>query len=78
MWTWQRLSDSRAALRRGVYRLTMDDAMTAIAYPWRTPRTTGRPPTTDHDGDHADPFFHGIRLDLFERPRTARTHDWRH
>jgi hypothetical protein len=50
--------------RKGVYRLTMDDATTAIAYLWEDSENYW--PTTEHDGDLADPFSPGIGLDLFE------------
>ncbi|MFC9502029.1 phosphotransferase family protein [Streptomyces sp. NPDC057002] len=49
---------------KGVYRLTMDDAMTAIAYLWEDSENYW--PVTEHDGDLADPFSPGIGLDLFE------------
>ncbi|MFJ7194052.1 MULTISPECIES: phosphotransferase family protein [unclassified Streptomyces] len=49
---------------KGVYRLTMDDATTAIAYLWEDSENYW--PATEHDGDLADPFSPGIGLDLFE------------
>lgn len=49
---------------KGVYRLTMDDARTAIAYLWEDSENYW--PTTEHDGDLADPFSPGTGLDLFE------------
>jgi hypothetical protein len=49
---------------KGVYRLTMDDATTAIAYLWEDSENYW--PITEHDGDLADPFSPGIGLDLFE------------
>ncbi|MFH9968812.1 hypothetical protein ACH4PR_47310 [Streptomyces mirabilis] len=49
---------------KGVYRLTMDDAMTVIAYLWEDSENYW--PITEHDGDLADPFSPGIGLDLFE------------
>lgn len=49
---------------KGVYRLTMDDATTAIAYVWEDSENYW--PSTEHDGDLADPFSPGIGLDLFE------------
>ncbi|MFD8425243.1 phosphotransferase family protein [Streptomyces sp. NPDC059466] len=49
---------------KGVYRLTMDDAMTAIAYLWEDSENYW--PSTEHDGDLADPFSPGVGLDLFE------------
>lgn len=50
--------------RKGVYRLTMDDSTTAIAYLWEDSENYW--PTTEHDGDLADPFSPGFGLDLFE------------
>ncbi|MFE6667497.1 phosphotransferase family protein [Streptomyces sp. NPDC057697] len=50
--------------RKGVYRLTMDDSTTAIAYLWEESESYW--PTADHDGDLADPFSPGVGLDLFE------------
>lgn len=49
---------------KGVYRLTMDDATTAIAYLWEDSENYW--PITEHDGDLADPFSPGIGLGLFE------------
>lgn len=49
---------------KGVYRLTMDDATTAIAYLWEDSENYW--PATEHDGDLADPFSPGTGLDLFE------------
>ena len=49
---------------KGVYRLTMDDTTTAIAYLWEESENYW--PITEHDGDLADPFSPGIGLDLFE------------
>lgn len=49
---------------KGVYRLTMDDAETAIAYLWEDSENYW--PVTEHDGDLADPFSPGTGLDLFE------------
>jgi hypothetical protein len=50
--------------RKGVYRLTMDDATTAIAYLWEDSENFW--PATENDGDLADPFSPGVGLDLFE------------
>jgi hypothetical protein len=47
-----------------VYRLTMDDAMTAIAYVWEDSENYW--PATERDGDLADPISPGTGLDLFE------------
>ncbi|MFF3617072.1 phosphotransferase family protein [Streptomyces sp. NPDC002580] len=49
---------------KGVYRLTMDDATTAIAYLWEDSENYW--PATEQDGDLADPFSPGAGLDLFE------------
>jgi hypothetical protein len=54
---------------KGVYRLTMDDAMTVIAYLWKYSWNCW--PITDH----ADPFFPGIGLGLFEGARGG-TRGW--
>ncbi|OIJ99095.1 aminoglycoside phosphotransferase [Streptomyces monashensis] len=48
---------------KGVYRLTMDDATTAIAYVWEESEHYW--PATESDGDLADPFSPGVGLDLF-------------
>ncbi|WP_345534953.1 phosphotransferase family protein [Phytohabitans rumicis] len=50
--------------RKGVYRLTMDDATTAIAYLWEDSENYW--PAADGDDDLADPFSPGVGLDLFE------------
>ncbi|MFF6916367.1 phosphotransferase [Streptomyces sp. NPDC012466] len=50
--------------RKGVYRLTMDDAATAIAYLWEESENYW--PTGEGDGDLANPFSPGAGLDLFE------------
>ena len=50
--------------RKGVYRLTMDDATTAIAYRWAASENYW--PAAEGDGDLADPFSAGVGLDLFE------------
>nr|WP_202451797.1 phosphotransferase [Streptomyces sp. SID4948] len=49
---------------KGVYRLTMDDGMTAIAYLWGDSENYW--PATEYDGDLADPFSPGVGLELFE------------
>ncbi|WP_202867485.1 phosphotransferase [Kribbella pittospori] len=49
---------------KGVYRLTMDDATTAIAYLWNEAENYW--PATDWDGDLANPFSPGRGLDLYE------------
>ncbi len=49
---------------KGVYRLTMDDATTAIAYLWEDSENYW--PSTEHDGDLSDPFSPGVGIDLFE------------
>jgi hypothetical protein len=50
--------------RKGVYRLTMDDATTAIAYLWEDSENFW--PQTPEDGDRADQFSAGVGADLFE------------
>ena len=54
--------------RKGVYRLTMDDATTAIAYLWEASENFW--PETEWDEDDADPFAPGYGLDRFEAART--------
>lgn len=49
---------------KGVYRLTMDDATTAIAYLWQESENYW--PAAEGDGDLTDPFSPGVGLDLFE------------
>lgn len=56
---------------KGVYRLTMDDAMTVIAYLWEDSENYW--PVAEGDGDLADPFSPfspGVGLDLFEAAHT--------
>ncbi|MFH9970065.1 phosphotransferase family protein [Streptomyces mirabilis] len=50
--------------RKGVYRLTMDDAATAIAYLWE--KSENYWPAAEGDDDLTDPFSPGVGLDLFE------------
>jgi len=50
--------------RKGVYRLTMDDGTTAIAYSWAESENFW--PQTADDGDRADQFSAGVGVDLFE------------
>ncbi|WP_331770272.1 aminoglycoside phosphotransferase family protein (plasmid) [Embleya sp. NBC_00888] len=50
--------------RKGVYRLTMDDATTAIAYLWEESENYW--PAHEGDDDVADPFSPSVGLDLFE------------
>jgi hypothetical protein len=50
--------------RKGVYRLTMDDGTTAIAYTWE--KSENFWPQTPDDGDRADQFSAGVGADLFE------------
>jgi hypothetical protein len=50
--------------RKGVYRLTMDDATTAIAYLWEDSENYW--PAAEGDDDIADPFSAGVGLDLFQ------------
>jgi hypothetical protein len=49
---------------KGVYRLTMDDGSTVIAYLWAESENFW--PQTAHDGDPADQFSSGNSMDLFE------------
>ncbi|MFD7402148.1 phosphotransferase family protein [Streptomyces sp. NPDC059866] len=50
--------------KKGVYRLVMDDATTAIAYLWDD--TENYWPAAEGDDDLTDPFSPGLGLDLFE------------
>lgn len=50
--------------KKGVYRLVMDDATTAIAYLWDDAENYW--PTAEGDDDLTDPFSPGLGLDLFE------------
>ncbi|MFJ8113393.1 phosphotransferase family protein [Streptomyces sp. NPDC096132] len=50
--------------RKGVYRLTMDDATTAIAYLWEASENYW--PAAEGDDDRTDPFSPGSGLDLYE------------
>lgn len=49
--------------RKGVYRLTMPDGGTRIAYSWA--KTENYWPQRDGDGAHDDPFTAGVGFDLF-------------
>jgi Phosphotransferase enzyme family len=49
---------------KGVYRLTLDDGSTVIAYLWEESENFW--PQTPHDGDPADQFSSGNNPDLFE------------
>lgn len=49
---------------KGVYRLTMDDGATVIAYLWAESENFW--PKTAYDGDPADQFSSGNSMDLFE------------
>src|SRR6266852_3315884 len=49
---------------KGVYRLTMDDATTAIAYLWEESENYW--PAAAGDNDLTEPFSSGGGLDLFE------------
>jgi hypothetical protein len=53
--------------KKGVYRLTMDDATTAVAYLWDASENYW--PTAEGDGDLTNPFSPGFGLDLFEAAR---------
>ncbi|MFF9815092.1 phosphotransferase family protein [Streptomyces sp. NPDC014006] len=50
--------------KKGVYRLVMDDATTAVAYLWDDDENYW--PAAEGDDDLADPFSPGLGLDLFE------------
>lgn len=50
--------------KKGVYRLVMDDATTAVAYLWDD--TENYWPAADGDDDLTDPFSPGLGLHLFE------------
>lgn len=50
--------------RKGVYRLTMDDGTTVVAYLWEESENFW--PQTPDDGDRADQFSAGVGADLFE------------
>ncbi|MGY9067419.1 phosphotransferase family protein [Streptomyces sp. CAS3] len=50
--------------KKGVYRLVMDDATTAIAYLWDDAENYW--PASEGDDDLTDPFSPGLGLDLFE------------
>lgn len=56
---------------KGVYRLTMDDATTAIAYLWQESENYW--PAAEGDGDLTDPFSPGVGLDLFEASHACLT-----
>jgi len=50
--------------RKGVYRLTMDDATTVIAYLWEDSENYW--PAAERDGDLTNPFSPSVGLDLYE------------
>lgn len=54
--------------KKGVYRLVMDDATTAIAYLWDDAENYW--PGAEGDDDLTDPFSPGLGLDLFEAAHT--------
>lgn len=54
--------------KKGVYRLVMDDATTAIAYLWDDSENYW--PASEGDDDLTDPFSPGLGLDLFEAAHT--------
>ncbi|MEU0038123.1 phosphotransferase [Streptomyces sp. NPDC006333] len=54
--------------KKGVYRLVMDDATTAIAYLWDDAENYW--PAAEGDDDLTDPFSPGLGLDLFEAAHT--------
>jgi hypothetical protein len=53
---------------KGVYRLTMDDGATVIAYLWGDSENYW--PERPNDNDVADPFSMGNSIDLFETARS--------
>ncbi len=53
--------------KKGVYRLTMDDATTAVAYLWEASENYW--PTAEGDDDLTNPFSPGGGLDLYETAR---------
>ncbi|MFD9685052.1 phosphotransferase family protein [Kitasatospora sp. NPDC059088] len=57
--------------KKGVYRLLMDDATTAVAYRWD--RSENYWPAAEGDDDLADPFSPGLGLDLFEAAHARLT-----
>ncbi|MET8767200.1 phosphotransferase [Streptomyces sp. NPDC004658] len=57
----ERLAGGR---KKGVYRLVMDDASTAVAYVWDDDENHW--PATPGDDDLTDPFSPGLGLDVFE------------
>jgi hypothetical protein len=58
----------RGGSKKGVYRLTLDDDTTSIAYVWNSHEDYWPDPA---DQDPADPFGHATGLDLFEAAHTA-------
>ncbi|MFG3062227.1 phosphotransferase family protein [Streptomyces sp. NPDC048231] len=54
--------------KKGVYRLVMDDATTAIAYLWDGAENYW--PAAEGDDDLTDPFSPGLGLDLFQAAHT--------
>jgi Phosphotransferase enzyme family len=60
----ERVERLAGGTRKGVYRLRLDDAMTAIAYVWEDSENYW--PAAEGDNDHADPFCAGVGLYLFE------------
>ncbi|MER5411012.1 phosphotransferase [Streptomyces sp. NPDC002769] len=64
---WRRLAAVEplaGGSKKGVYRLVMDDATTAIAYLWDDAENYW--PATEGDDDLTDPFSPGLGLGLFE------------
>ncbi|MGW7267848.1 phosphotransferase family protein [Streptomyces sp. NPDC054842] len=57
--------------KKGVYRLVMDDATTAIAYLWSDAENYW--PTSAGDDDLTDPFSPGLGLHLFEAAQARLT-----
>jgi hypothetical protein len=63
-----RVERQSGGTRKGVYRLTMDDATSAIAYLWEASENYW--PEIEWGDDTADPFAHGNGFGLFEAARS--------
>ena len=63
-----RVERQSGGTRKGVYRLTMDDATSAIAYLWEDSENYW--PEIEWGDDTADPFAHGNGFGLFEAARS--------
>jgi hypothetical protein len=56
----------RGGSKKGVYRLTFDDASTAIVYIWDAAEDYWPARPAGDAADHANPFAHASAIDLFE------------